>query len=288
MLNASTPSTSRTCNICDSQSFELQYKKSGYSILKCLSCGLKFTEPIPDNASLKSIYGQDYFQGLMYRNYQDQIEQRTPDYLKWIRWIVQKSGIQNGNWLDIGCATGGFMKVAEQSGWKVSGVDFSEYCIEIAQQAGLTAVAGTANSIPDNWGEFDIISMWDTIEHLTNPLLDIQTSSARLKPNGWLVLSTGDIGSLVARVLRKHWWLMLPPVHLYFFTKETLTEILKRAGLTPVSFRYFGRRLRIGRAARLLTGNGSVSMERGPSLYFNAFDIVTVLARRAPEERSFS
>ena len=81
---------------------------------------------------------------------------------------------------------------------------------------------------------------------------------------------------------------MLPPVHLYFFTKETLTEILKRAGLTPVSFRYFGRRLRIGRAARLLTGNGSVSMERGPSLYFNAFDIVTVLARRAPEERSFS
>ena len=180
------------------------------------------------------------------------------------------------------------MKVAEQSGWKVSGVDFSEYCIEIAQQAGLTAVAGTTNSIPDNWGEFDIISMCDTIEHLTNPLLDIQTSSARLKPNGWLVLSTGDIGSLVARVLRNHWWLMLPPVHLYFFTKETLTEILKRAGLTPVSFRYFGRRLRIGRAVRLLTGNGSVSMERGPSLYFNAFDIVTVLARRAPEERSFS
>ena len=288
MLSVSPPLTSRICNICEGQSFELQFKKNGYSILKCLACGLKFTDPIPDEDSLKSIYGQHYFQGQMYRNYQDEIEQRTPDYEKWIRWICQTSGIKEGDWLDIGCATGGFMKVAGQNGWRVSGVDFSDYCIEMAQQAGLTTVAGTAQNIPENWGEFDIISMWDTIEHLTNPLLDIQASSARLKPNGWLVLSTGDIGSLVARILRKHWWLMLPPIHLYYFTKKTLTETLKRAGLTPVSFRYFGRRLRVGRAARLLTGSGQTSMEKGPSLYFNAFDIVTVLARRTPEKGSYS
>ncbi len=224
----------------------------------------------------------------MYNDYQREVESRSPDYRKWLSWTEKTSLLSNGSWLDIGCATGGFMQIALEKGWDVCGVDLSDYCVSTAKAANLKVETGTAQDIPREWGQFDIISMWDTIEHLDDPLSALNVAVQRLQPEGWLVISTGDISSIAARLLGKRWWLMLPPVHLYYFSRKTLDAMLRKAGLTPVSVRRFGRRLRIGRAFRLLSGHGTTSAEVGPSVYFNALDIMTILARRTSPEENIS
>jgi len=279
--HASSPSPPRSCNLCGENGFRLLYEKAGFSILRCGGCGLVFADPLPEEGRLRAIYGRDYFQGGLYRDYTNEVSSRRADYQKWLGWFSRRTGLAGGRWLDIGCATGSFMAAARASGWEVRGLDVSPYCLEEARALGLSVSQGTARAIPGEWGDFDAVSMWDTVEHLRDPSAEVAAAARRLRAGGWFVASTGDVSSLAARLLGRRWWFMLPPVHLYFFTRNTLEALMRKAGLLPVACRRFGRRLRLGRALRLLCGAGSTAMDRGPSLYFNALDIITVLARRA-------
>ena len=275
----------RSCNLCGRGGFTPLFAKDGFSILRCRGCGLVFTHPIPGEDSLRAIYGRDYFEGGLYRSYAGEAAARQADYRKWLGWFTRITGLSRGRWLDIGCATGSFMSAARDNGWEACGVDLSGYCVGEAKGQGHDVRLGTARGLPPEWKDFDVISMWDTVEHLPDPSGDLAAAAARLRPGGWFLASTGDIASLAARLLGRRWWLMLPPVHLYFFSRPTLEGALRKAGLVPVAAKRFGRRLSLGRAARLLGGARSTSLEGGPSLYFNAFDIMTLLAQRPREAR---
>jgi hypothetical protein len=63
-----------------------------------------------------------------------------------------------------------------------------------------------------------------------------------LKPGGFLFLTTGDIGSLIARVKRERWRLFHPPTHLHYFSRSTIARLLATAGLQVVKTRYVGVR----------------------------------------------
>jgi len=280
---ARTPALSRKCNLCAGEDFRLLFAKDGYDILRCRGCGLVFTHPVPDAGALSAVYGRGYFEGGLYRDYRDEVAFRGSDYRRWLAWFGRVTGLPGGRWLDVGCATGAFMAEARARGWEVRGVDISAYCAGEARAAGLDVIEGTVRSLPPGWTGFDAVSMWDTIEHLADPAGDVAAAAARLRPGGWFVASTGDAASLAARLLGRRWWLMLPPVHLYFFSRATLEGVMRRAGLTPVACRRFGRRLRLGRALRHLLRGASAAIEHGPSIYLNAFDIITVLARRDGE-----
>jgi len=69
--------------------------------------------------------------------------------------------------------------------------------------------------------------MLDTIEHLKNPSGYLTKIKSILKPKGILVIETGDIGSYLAKFQKSHWRLITPPSHLYYFSKKTLTVLLK-------------------------------------------------------------
>jgi SAM-dependent methyltransferase len=275
---------SRGCNLCGGSAFAPLYEKRGFFVLRCQDCGLVFTHPIPDEESLRATYGREYFEGRLYRSYAEEAGARRADYRKWLAWLARTTGLARGRWLDIGCATGSFLSAARDEGWDACGVDISDYCAGEARLRGLDVRTGTARDLPAEWRGFDVVSMWDTVEHLADPSGDVAAAAARLRPGGWFVASTGDVASLAARLLGRRWWLMLPPVHLYFFSRETLEGVVRKAGLMPVAVRRFGRRLSLGRAVRLLTGAEATSIEGGPSLYFNAFDIMTLLAQRPPLE----
>jgi SAM-dependent methyltransferase len=89
--------------------------------------------------------------------------------------------------------------------------------------------------LPDEPESLDAICLWDTIEHLPRPVRVIEKASRWLKPGGVLALSTGDVGSLVARVRGVRWRQIHPPTHLYYFSRDTLTQAVERAGLERVA-----------------------------------------------------
>lgn len=82
---------------------------------------------------------------------------------------------------------------------------------------------------------FDIITMWDAIEHLREPWKDLQNLSERLRPGGYLFVSTPNALSLRARLRQSRWDNILNPTHFYYFIRKSLRSVLERAGFNEVA-----------------------------------------------------
>jgi hypothetical protein len=72
--------------------------------------------------------------------------------------------------------------------------------------------------------------MWDTIEHIADPAVYLDRAAQIMSRGGLIAITTGDIDSLVARVRGSHWRQIHPPTHLHYFSRKTLTELLRRKG----------------------------------------------------------
>jgi hypothetical protein len=140
-------------------------------------------------------------------------------------------------------------------------------------------------------GSFDVVTMWDYIEHSIDPAAALAHAAALLEPGGVLALSTGDASSLVARVSGARWHL-LAPAHTFYFTPRTLGRYLDRAGFDVVESGYPASLYSIAHAAYKLRTLADVAPVRvladrlartragARSLPLNLWDIVTVYAVR--------
>jgi ubiquinone/menaquinone biosynthesis C-methylase UbiE len=100
---------------------------------------------------------------------------------------------------------------------------------------------------------FDVVTMWDVIEHVTDPLGQLTKVRRLLKPGGLAVIHTMDLDSLFARLMGGRWpWLM--EMHIFYFTPKTLGRMAEAAGLTVVKARAEGRYLRLGYVATRVGG----------------------------------
>jgi cyclopropane fatty-acyl-phospholipid synthase-like methyltransferase len=117
--------------------------------------------------------------------------------------------------------------------------------VEQAIERGLCVVQGTTATadLPEEF--FDVVTLWDVIEHVGDPLAELRRVHRLLKKGGMVVVHTIDIGSLFARAMGSRWpWLM--EMHLYYFSRSTLREVLQEAGFTVLDIRAQGRYLRLG------------------------------------------
>ncbi len=122
-----------------------------------------------------------------------------------------------------------------------------------AQRRGLAVHAGTLESAALPPESFDVVTMWDVIEHLADPTTELASARRLLRPGGWLVVHTMDIGSPVARLMGARWpWLM--DMHLYYFNRRTLPAMIAGHGFDIVWQGAQGRYLRLGYLASRVGG----------------------------------
>jgi len=155
--------------------------------------------------------------------------------------------------LDVGAYTGVFVEIAGRHGWEAWGLEPSQWAVGEARTHGLRMIEGTLETadLPEAW--FEVVTMWDVIEHVTDPSDQIQRAYRLLKPGGVLAVHTMDIDSLFARVMGGRWpWLM--EMHIYFFSRRTLSAILEKAGFRVVGSVPQGRYLRLGYFATRVGG----------------------------------
>ena len=88
---------------------------------------------------------------------------------------------------------------------------------------------------------FDAVTMWDVIEHLNDPFANLCEVWRVLKPGGLFALSTGDIGSLWARLCGGYWQLLTPPQHLFYFNRQSMEKVAERTGFEVQHFTYPGK-----------------------------------------------
>lgn len=218
------------CNLCGNEDVSFFAKKRGYDLFKCNNCKLLFVHPIP---VWIGVYDDSYFsgagKGFGYVDYDVDKEPMIPTFNKYLD-ILEDFGVREGKLLDIGAATGFFMNIAKKRGFEVTGVELSNFAAEKGRNAGLNVISGDLLSQKFPSDSFDVITMFDVIEHVPNPK-EIMTEVYRiLKKGGYVLVNTPDSESLWARVLGEHWQLIVPPEHINYFSPKNFGNYLEQNG----------------------------------------------------------
>jgi SAM-dependent methyltransferase len=135
--------------------------------------------------------------------------------------------------LDYGCAAGYFLEVARAENWRIAGVELSESMACQAEQALGVPIATSLDVLTEHY--FDVITLWEVVEHLPEPVAELRRLCDRLRPGGMLMLSTPNTGHWQAVREPDAWDSYRPPSHLLYFTGPTLAEALRRTGFERIS-----------------------------------------------------
>ncbi len=221
-----------TCPICRST----QARFYRHTRLRCLNCNLIY-DPNAQNSTVSlGIYNRDYFCGKVYRDYPGEAQSRIKNFKDKLE-LMDEYLPSTGQVLDLGCALGYFLRVMETKGWDTWGVDLSSYAVQEARKdINGSVVQGDLREAEFPEGYFDLVALWDTLEHLAAPVEVLKEVRRIVKPDGLLLIETLNIGSLTAKLLGRKWPLYAPPYHLVYYSTETLTKLLEASGFTPGPF----------------------------------------------------
>jgi SAM-dependent methyltransferase len=208
-------------------------------ILRCRRCGLGFRQSRPSQEYLAELY-----RSVDNQVYESEELARTRSANRYFR-IVQRYAPNARSILDIGCASGRFLRCARENQWSIVGVEPSDTLARkarelLGQQAQVHST--TLEEAPLDGQYFDVVTMWDVLEHIPDPNTFLRHAASFLKPGGLLFAKVPDLDSFYARVFRSKWPLLLPE-HLNYFNPRSLQICGSQAGLqwtagvrTPVAF----------------------------------------------------
>jgi 2-polyprenyl-3-methyl-5-hydroxy-6-metoxy-1,4-benzoquinol methylase len=161
--------------------------------------------------------------------YVSQMPARIRTFARALASIERQLG-KKGRLLDVGTAAGAMLVAARDAGWEAEGCEPNRWLGEWgARQYGVKIKPGTVFEQHYEPGTFDVITLWDVVEHAPSPRDLIQHCSALLKPGGLLIVNYPDIGSWIARLMRRQ-WLFLTSVHLHYFNRRTMKKLLSDHG----------------------------------------------------------
>ena len=214
-------------------------------IVQCRSCSLVYMNPRPHHEAVVENYGDVEDQ-----EYVEEEQGRIETFGESLE-LVQRYRA-GGHLLDVGCHVGTFLTLAEQAGFDVAGVEPSRWGSDIARSRIAGSVhCGAIEDAPLPDGGYDVVTLWDVIEHLPDPALDIRAIHSALRPGGIFAVSTMDVDSLFAKLAGRRWpWYM--QMHLVYFSRQTLPEMLRREGFQICEVTTHVRRVRLSYLASRL------------------------------------
>lgn len=240
VLGSKTPRQSPACLICRCDDVHFQFQKNGFEVFRCGQCGFQFVYPPPTEALLAEFYQrQDYFKGSGEFGYVD-YESKRDFYLalfqEYLRRL-ERHGTR-GRLLDMGCGHGDFLMLSRAAGWESYGLEISDSARQEAIRRSGAQVFSSISMLADKTEFFDVITLWEFIEHLPHPEEFLGQLLPLLKPGGLIALTTPNTKNLNALRSPDLWQEFKPPEHLQFFDFETLGRLLtSRFGLNIIEQR---------------------------------------------------
>ncbi len=233
----------RACPVCGSSRLQPLRGYERAHLVRCRECGLVFAGRSPSEAELAANYGgysrADHDSPITRRRYRELLDGFEP-YRR------------SGRILDMGCGVGFFLEEARERGWEACGSEFEPRAVEIVRAKGLRCVQAPVTVNTFEPGSFDVVTAFEVVEHLREPLDEARTIAHALRPGGLFYCTTPNFSSLSRRVLRSRWSVIAYPEHLSYFTPTTLSSWLSRVGFAPVKVQTTGfspARLRRGVAS---------------------------------------
>lgn len=231
-----------TCWLCESQSLKLvkstdllvnpkseqfrvsdsNYGKTG-NLCKCNQCGFiqcfDFLEP---GSFYEEMTDNDY------------VVSQNARYKEMSRILSFAQPFLGGgkSLLDIGAGTGMLVKRATELGYRAVGIEPSKQFCDIAVEAGLNVTQSIfpSETIVD---KFDVITLIDVIEHVNQPVVFLAQVKQKITPGGFVVVSTPDCNSVLARILKWKWW-HYRVAHIGYFNQNYLDHAMTKCGFELV------------------------------------------------------
>lgn len=241
------------CENCGGTDFDLVFSGSDklmgvegqFSIVQCQNCGIYLLTPKISSEEMEKYYPDDYI------CYLEAIEDDPKPISRFTRKNalnkrckqITKRVEKPGKILDVGCATGIFLDGMQQRGWDATGVEPNQEAAAYARQRfGLDVFNGFLDEahFPDE--TFEVVTLWDVLEHVPDPNAFMAETHRILKPNG-LVLGTLPNAKAWERYLFGEYWLGWEiPRHYRSHTPETIEAFLDRHGFADFElFSFIGR-----------------------------------------------
>jgi SAM-dependent methyltransferase len=199
-------------------------------IVKCLGCGLSYVNPQPRLQSGQMPYSHEAEMSYFNRTRR----QREKAYRELFSKIPNFLGRPVKSHLDFGCGDGIMIGVARGFGVSSSGTEISQPLIKLVNQRyGPDTIISPA-SPPVGSETFDVITIINVIEHVTQPLQLLDEMRQILQSDGILLLHTINMGGIPARILKQNWPHIEPLGHLFYFTKGSLEQMLRKSGFKVV------------------------------------------------------
>jgi 2-polyprenyl-3-methyl-5-hydroxy-6-metoxy-1,4-benzoquinol methylase len=254
------------CNLCGVDNFTVkrkaQYKSnlsledflSFYSsssetklldqLVECNNCKLQYVNP----RIIESVVSKGYTQAIDQRHH-EQDEYRKKSFRRALKKIgLDQSNFSGGEFrlLDVGCAGGAFLRTISEFGVSCVGLELSNYLVNWCREIhGLEVIDSTIENFQKSNLKFDMITFWDVLEHVPDPNSALASARDMLNENGLLILNLPMIDTFPARILGFKWPFYLN-VHLFYFEKKTIKELLNLHGFQVVKIKSYWQSLPLG------------------------------------------
>jgi 2-polyprenyl-3-methyl-5-hydroxy-6-metoxy-1,4-benzoquinol methylase len=228
------------CPICNHAETKFYFPKNKANYFRCSTCGTIFQHPLPTLQEMIEYANAQYDDGV-YKEYlkADEIKYATFEYRldKVLDMLKQNNHSETSpKILDVGCSNGRFIEVALNRGLDAWGVDFSESAIAAASPKVKPRIyRGDANDIVKlGVGKFDVITAFDLIEHVFDPVAFLNSLRGILAENGVVVFTTPDSSGLIRSIMGKNWPMLQPFQHTILLSQKSAAILLAKANFNPM------------------------------------------------------
>ncbi|MCP2520067.1 class I SAM-dependent methyltransferase [Candidatus Aminicenantes bacterium AC-335-K20] len=209
-----------------------QYGKF-WDLFACKNCNYIFSSALASANIIHSLYKE-----IKDPEYDEEAENRSLNFIR-ILSFIEKLKPEKGKLFDVGAATGILLNLAKKRGWKIDGIEPSKWAVNYAlNKYGLRIKEGIFEEAELSENYYDVVTMIDLIEHIPDPVTGVKKAYKILKKNGILCIVTPDVRSFMAKFFGKRWW-HFRPAHLSYFSRKSLTYLLKNSGFEIVKERKY-------------------------------------------------
>ena len=214
----------QSCPICASKRIQPApvQPTPPFGVMHCSDCYAVFLSPRPRIEDMSSFYEEMYDEE---REKSSRQERRAQKHVKRLAQMMRTPG----HVLEVGAGDGYFLKAARDIGWNVTGLELSPPRIAKAREwFGLELIDKDliAANLPAE--SFDVIAMYQLIEHVHDPAAILRCVHGLLRPGGLLMLSTPNVLSYARKKRDVNSWMI--PQHLFFFSPLSLVNVAEKTG----------------------------------------------------------
>lgn len=259
-----------SCPVCKNKRLKKSFEFDNYSIAYCLDCKIEFNTNFPPKDTKENSFSEEYYKDVQ----KEAFAMQEKDYLLDPSLAIYKNGLtkiekftSGRRLLDVGAGLGAFMKFADDSNWKVEGIEISPFARKfIREKYGFNVYSEDLLFVNYLGFPFDAITFWDVIEHIELPKENLKRAYDLLKPEGVLLISTDNYNSLIAGIARILYFSsfgtfkypierVFTPYNKTYLTDFYIDNLLKETGFHTVFFQkiqYPLTKLKLNKAEKIV------------------------------------